>query len=65
MRMIAMSWAIRSKTGWRAKIKDPIIMEKWRREATEKQKEFVMEQKMTANMVSVFRFYVNLEPPSR
>lgn len=63
--MIAMSWAIRSKTGWRAKIKDPIIMEKWRREATEKQKEVVLEHKMTANMVSVFRFYVNLEPPSR
>lgn len=51
---MAMSWAIRSKAGWRRKIRDPVIMEKWRREATEKQEKVVLEKKMTPNMVCVF-----------
>lgn len=51
--MIGLSWAIRSKPGWRDKIKNPVIVEKWRKEVSVMQNEVVLEKKLTPNMVSL------------
>ncbi|KAJ7145794.1 hypothetical protein C8R44DRAFT_755899 [Mycena epipterygia] len=52
LRMYALSWAIRSKPGWRHKILDQMILEKWRKEALEQQEPLPLEEKMTINMVN-------------
>jgi hypothetical protein len=49
--MYALSWAIRSKPEWRIKMQDPVILEKWRKEALEQQEPLPLEYKMTPNMV--------------
>ncbi|KAF7354698.1 hypothetical protein MSAN_01383500 [Mycena sanguinolenta] len=52
LRMYALSWAIRSKPEWQRKSSDPIIVEKWRKEALDQQKGLMLEQKLTPNMIN-------------
>nr|GAT49900.1 predicted protein [Mycena chlorophos] len=52
LRMYALSWAIRSKPGWEAKIKDAQIMANWRAEATVQQEALLNPQKLTENMIN-------------
>ncbi|KAJ7477040.1 hypothetical protein B0H11DRAFT_1308233 [Mycena galericulata] len=52
MRMYALSWAIRSKPEWQRKMKDPVILERWRKEALEQQEHLPVEEKLTLNMVN-------------
>ncbi|KAJ7499568.1 hypothetical protein FB451DRAFT_1205882 [Mycena latifolia] len=52
LRMYGLSWAIRSKPEWQRKIFDPVIMDKWRKEALEQQEGLHINEKMTANMVN-------------
>ncbi|KAJ7083091.1 hypothetical protein B0H15DRAFT_923966 [Mycena belliarum] len=50
--MYALSWAIRSKPEWQRKMRDSVIMEKWRKEALEQQADVHINEKITANMVN-------------
>ncbi|KAJ6553919.1 hypothetical protein DFH09DRAFT_1166249 [Mycena vulgaris] len=52
LRMYGLSWAIRSKPDWQRKMADPVIMEKWRKEALDQQEDLHVNQKMTVNMVN-------------
>ncbi|KAJ6530430.1 hypothetical protein DFH09DRAFT_1250363 [Mycena vulgaris] len=52
LRMYGLSWAIRSKPDWQRKMADPVIMEKWRKEALDQQESLHVNQKMTVNMVN-------------
>ncbi|KAJ7482202.1 hypothetical protein B0H11DRAFT_2173252 [Mycena galericulata] len=52
LRMYALSWAIRAKPGWRHKMENVEILEKWRKEALEQQEPLPLEKKMTSNMVN-------------
>ncbi|KAJ7121240.1 hypothetical protein C8R43DRAFT_1033512 [Mycena crocata] len=52
LRMYALSWAIRSKPEWQRKMNDPMIFEKWRKEALDQQESLPLEEKMTSNMVN-------------
>ncbi|KAJ7499600.1 hypothetical protein FB451DRAFT_1118690 [Mycena latifolia] len=50
--MYGLSWAIRSKPEWQRKMCDPVIMEKWRKEALEQQEGLHLNGQMTPNMVN-------------
>ncbi|KAJ7619042.1 hypothetical protein B0H17DRAFT_1219766 [Mycena rosella] len=52
LRMYGLSWAIRSKVEWQRKMADPLIMDKWRKEALEQQDSLPVEQQLTPNMVN-------------
>ncbi|KAJ7499569.1 hypothetical protein FB451DRAFT_1347700 [Mycena latifolia] len=52
LRMYGLSWAIRSKPEWQRKMCDPLIMEKWRKEALEQQEGLHINEKITTNMVN-------------
>ncbi|KAJ7159169.1 hypothetical protein C8R43DRAFT_994974 [Mycena crocata] len=52
LHMYGLSWAIRSKPDWQRKISDPVIMQKWRKEALDQQEDLPLEQKLTPNMVN-------------
>ncbi|KAJ6473292.1 hypothetical protein C8R45DRAFT_874563 [Mycena sanguinolenta] len=52
LRMYALSWAIRSKPDWQRKSSDPVILEKWRKEALDQQDSLKVEQKLTPNMIN-------------
>ncbi|KAK7061191.1 hypothetical protein R3P38DRAFT_2828031 [Favolaschia claudopus] len=60
LRMYALSWAIRSKPEWQRKLADPLILEKWRKEALEQQQDLPVSQQLTPNMVN----YVLTELPA-
>ena len=65
MRMCALSNAIREKPNWWEKIKDPALVEKWKQEALDQQKNEYRIRQLTERMVSVsygFRVYVGLIP---
>ena len=51
LRMYALSWAIRNKPEWQRKMNDPIILEKWRKEALDQQEVLHINEKLTTNMV--------------
>ncbi|KIY45725.1 hypothetical protein FISHEDRAFT_48822, partial [Fistulina hepatica ATCC 64428] len=51
-RMNALSWSIRRKPDWEAKLKDPTILATWRSEAFDAQKNLQREEKMTENMIN-------------
>ncbi|KAJ7499546.1 hypothetical protein FB451DRAFT_1073796 [Mycena latifolia] len=68
LRMYRLSWAIRSKPDWQRKMCDPIIMDKWRKEALKQQEHLPVEDKLTTNMInyvlSELAAYVRLADPN-
>ncbi|KAJ7031089.1 hypothetical protein C8F04DRAFT_960770, partial [Mycena alexandri] len=50
LRMYALSWVIRRKPQWQQKVSNPILLEKWRKEALDQQRALRIEEKLTSNM---------------
>lgn len=52
MRMCALSNAIREKPNWWEKVKDPALVEKWKQEALDQQKDEYRIRRLTERMVT-------------
>jgi len=53
MKMCALSNGIREKPDWWEKIKDPALVEKWKREALNQQKDEYRIRRLTKRMVAI------------
>ncbi|TFY80266.1 hypothetical protein EWM64_g3749 [Hericium alpestre] len=50
LRMMALSWSIRSKHDWNTKVKDMSMLERWRQEALEQQESMPIDRKLALDM---------------
>ena len=57
MRMCTLSNAIREKPNWWEKIKDPALVEKWKQEALDQQKDEYHFRKLTERMVTAAKSF--------